>query len=54
MAHFRMLGLGAGVKQPVYLFPGGKDLGIQQGMSVWVGLPKFWARMMDVPPMKFT
>ena len=30
------------VKQPVHLFLGGKSLGIQQGMSVWVGSPKSW------------
>ena len=30
----------AGAKQPVHLFFGGKGLGIQQGASVWVGLPK--------------
>ena len=32
--------LKAGAKQPVHLFLGGKGLGIQQGKSVWVGLPK--------------
>ena len=26
-----------GVKQPVHWFLGGKGLGIQQGMSVWIG-----------------
>ena len=31
---------GARVNQPIHLFLGGKGLGIQQGMSVWVGLPK--------------
>ena len=31
----------AGAKQPVHLFLGGKGLGIQQGMSLQVGLPKF-------------
>ena len=31
---------GAGVKQPVHLFFGGKGSGIQPGTSVWVGLPK--------------
>ena len=30
----------AGAKQPVHLFLGNKDLGIRQGMSVWVGSPK--------------
>ncbi len=34
----------AGAKQPVHSFLGGKGLGIQQGMSVWVevwvGSPK--------------
>ena len=30
----------AGAKQPVHWFLGGKGLGIQQGTSVWVGLPK--------------
>ena len=29
-----------GAKQPVHWFLGGKGLGIQQGTSVWVGLPK--------------
>ena len=31
---------GAGAKQPVHWFLGGKGLGIQQGTSVWVGSPK--------------
>ena len=30
----------AGAKLPVHSFLGGKGLGVQQGMSVWVGLPK--------------
>ena len=30
----------AGANQPAHWFLGGKGLGIQQGMSVWVGLPK--------------
>ena len=30
-----------GTNQLIHLFLGGKGLGIQQGMSVWVGLPKF-------------
>ena len=30
----------AGAKQPVHSFFGGKGLGIQQGMSVWVDSPK--------------
>ena len=29
-----------GANQPVHWFLGGKGLGIQQGMSVWVGSPK--------------
>ena len=32
--------ISAGAKQPVHSFLGGKGLGIQQGTSVWVGLPK--------------
>ena len=31
----------AGAKQLVHLFIGGKGLGIQQWMSVWVGSPDF-------------
>lgn len=30
---------GDGAKHPVHLFPGGEDLGIQQGMSLWVSSP---------------
>ena len=30
----------AGANQRVHWFIGGKGLGIQQGMSVWVGSPK--------------
>ena len=30
----------AGAKQPIHWFLGGKGLGIQQGTSAWVGLPK--------------
>ena len=30
----------ARANQPVHWFLGGKSLGIQQGTSVWVGLPK--------------
>ena len=33
----------AGAKQPVHWFLGGKGLGIQNGPSVWVGLPKSWS-----------
>ena len=33
----------AGANQPVHWFLGGKGLGIQQGMSVWVGSPKSWS-----------
>jgi hypothetical protein len=29
-----------GANQPLHWFIGGNDLGIQQGTSVWVGLPK--------------
>ena len=32
--------LSAGAKQPVHSFLGSKGLGIQQGMSVWVGSSK--------------
>ena len=28
------------MNQPIHAFRGGKGLGIQQGMSVWVGSPK--------------
>ena len=34
------LPLMVGVSQPVHWFLVGKGLGIQQGMSVWIGLPK--------------
>ena len=34
--------LGGGAKQSVHWVFGGEGLGIQQGMSVWVGLPKLW------------
>ena len=34
----------AGANRSVYKFIGGKDLGIQQGTSVWIGLPKFALR----------
>ena len=37
MAHIRMV---AKAKRLVHWFLGGKGLGIQQGMSVWVGSPK--------------
>ena len=30
----------AGANQPVHWFLGGEGLGMQQGTSVWVGLPK--------------
>ena len=36
-----------GVNQPVHWFLGGKGLGIQQGMSVWVGLPKSTTMKVD-------
>ena len=35
-------GLGTGANQLVHWFFGGKGLGIQQGMSVWVGSPESW------------
>ena len=31
----------AGAKQPIHSFLGGKGLGIQQGMSVWVRSPTY-------------
>jgi hypothetical protein len=34
------LNMMAGANQPAHWCFGGKGLGIQQGMSVWVGLPK--------------
>ena len=33
--------LRAGANQPMYMFIGGKGLGIQQGTSVWIGSPKY-------------
>ena len=35
-------GAAARAKQLVHSFLGGKGLGIEQGMIVWVGLPKSW------------
>ena len=32
----------AGANQPIHWFLGGKGLGIQQGTSVWFGLPNLW------------
>ena len=44
----------ASAKQPVPWFIGGKGLGIQQGMNVWVGSPKPSSNLLDTcPRMRF-
>ena len=40
-------------RKTLYLFLGGKGLGIQQGMSVWVGSPKLVVRYVGVVRLFF-